>query len=85
MRKYSIEILQTVQKFITNLDKKTRNKILEEILDLENNPRPYGSVKLKGYDGFRIRVGDYRIVYEIKDNILLVTIVKVGHRKDVYE
>jgi mRNA interferase RelE/StbE len=54
------------------------------ILDLGNNPRPSGCKKLKGRDGYRIRVADYRIIYEIQDGILLVDVINLGHRKDIY-
>ncbi|WP_420902516.1 type II toxin-antitoxin system RelE family toxin [Pseudoflavitalea rhizosphaerae] len=55
------------------------------ILDLANNPRPHGYKKLKGRDGYRIRVGDYRVLYNIFDNILTVDVVNLGHRKEIYE
>ncbi|TVR84902.1 MAG: type II toxin-antitoxin system RelE/ParE family toxin, partial [Chitinophagaceae bacterium] len=50
-----------------------------------NNPRPQGFIKLKGRDAFRIRVANYRIIYEIQDSILLVDVVDLGHRKDIYK
>ena len=52
---------------------------------LENNPRPIGYLKLKGRDAYRIRVADYRIIYEIFDDILLIDIINLGHRKDIYD
>ena len=48
------------------------------------NPRPSGYLKLKGRDGYIIRVGDYRIIYEIIDNLLIVNVIELGHRKDIY-
>jgi len=48
---------------------------------LEENPRPPGSKKLKGRAGYRLRIGDYRVIYEIEDNILRVIVIDVGHRK----
>jgi mRNA interferase RelE/StbE len=53
--------------------------------DLAVNPRPYGYKKLKGRPGYRIRVGDYRIIYQVKDNVLTVYILIIGHRRDVYD
>ncbi len=53
--------------------------------DLANNPRPQGYKKLKGRQGFRVRIGDYRIIYNINDNILTVFILAIGNRRDVYE
>lgn len=54
------------------------------ILQLGENPRPSGYIKLKGRDAYRIRVSDYRIIYEIFDSRLLVDVIALGHRKDIY-
>ncbi len=51
---------------------------------LAENPRPTGCIKLTGMEAYRIRVGDYRIVYEITDRVLIVTVIDVGHRREVY-
>ena len=59
--------------------------ILNAIEALEVNPRPAGYIKLKGRDGYRIRSGNYRIIYDIIDNKLIVDIITLGHRKDIYE
>lgn len=59
--------------------------ILSSIGSLSENPRPQGYKKLKGRNGYRIRVGDYRVIYEIFDKILLIDVVDLGHRKDIYE
>jgi len=67
------------------LDKKVIPLIKSAIAGLANNPRPHGYKKLKGEDACRIRVGNYRIIYEINDDVMLVTVVSVGHRKDVYK
>jgi len=64
--------------------KKERQQIIKRIGLLADNPRPPGCTKLSGYDRYRIRVGSYRIVYGIEDDELVVYVVKVGHRKDVY-
>ncbi|MBO9635349.1 MAG: type II toxin-antitoxin system RelE/ParE family toxin [Chitinophagaceae bacterium] len=61
------------------------SQIKNSILQLADNPRPHGYKKLKGRDGYRIRVGDYRVLYNIFDNILSVDVVNLGHRKDIYE
>ncbi len=55
------------------------------IAALADNPRPYGYKKLKGEDAYCIRVGDYRVIYEINDGKIIVTMVSVGHRKDIYK
>ena len=59
--------------------------ILDAIENLAENPRPKGYKKLKGRTGYRIRVGNYRIIYEIFDDILLIDVIELGHRKDIYE
>ena len=64
--------------------KKDRQRNIQRIGLLADNPRPPGSIKLSGYDRYRIRMGSYRIVYGIEDHALVVYVVKVGHRKDVY-
>jgi mRNA interferase RelE/StbE len=83
--KYSILIERYAQKQILKLDKKVIPVIKNAILSLVNNPRPSGCKKLKGEDAYRIRVGNYRIIYEINDDIILITVVSVGHRKDIYK
>jgi mRNA interferase RelE/StbE len=67
------------------LDKNVISAIKSAIAALANNPRPYGYKKLKGEDAYRIRVGDYRIIYEINDDRIIVTVVSIGHRKDIYK
>ncbi len=57
----------------------------EAIYGFAENPRPFGYRKLKGKKGYRIRVGDYRIIYTIQDNVLVVEVVALGHRKDIYD
>jgi mRNA interferase RelE/StbE len=59
-------------------------RLEEGMLNLEDEPRPRGPRKLKGRDAYRIRTGDYRFVYFIDDKLLTVTVIKVGHRKDIY-
>lgn len=58
--------------------------IKQAIYSLSQNPRPFGVMKMKGRNGYRIRVNDYRILYEIVDDILLVEVIDLGHRKDIY-
>lgn len=59
--------------------------IFEAIISLKQNPRSTGYIKLKGRNAYRIRTGDYRIIYEIIDDILLVDVINLGHRKDIYD
>jgi mRNA interferase RelE/StbE len=82
---YTVFIERYAQKQILKLDKKAIPVIKSAIAGLADNPRPHGYKKLKGEDAYRIRVGDYRIIYEIDDDKIIVTVVSVGHRKDIYK
>lgn len=82
---YKIEIKASAQKELRNLPNKELKKIIEKIGSLSTNPRPSGCKKLSGDEKYRIRIGNYRVLYRIEDEILVIFIVKVGHRKDVYE
>ncbi len=84
-RRYTVVITKTVQKLLSKLPDRTASKLEAAMLLLENNPRPNGCKKLKGRDAYRIREGDYRIIYEIEDNILHVLVIDVGHRRDIYK
>jgi mRNA interferase RelE/StbE len=82
---YKIEIKKSAQKELKNLPDKALKKVIEKIGSLVTNPRPAGCKKLSGDEKYRIRIGNYRVLYSIEDEILVIFIVKVGHRKDVYE
>lgn len=84
MAKYRIEIKKSAFKEMKQLPSKDLRKILKKIGSLAVNPRPPDSKKLSDRERYRIRYRHYRILYEIVDDILLIIIVKVGHRKDVY-
>ena len=85
MEKYKLVLKASAVKEIEAVPrKKERQQIMKRIGLLAGNPRPPGCTKLSGYDRYRIRQGSYRIVYGIEDDELVVYIVKVGHRKDVY-
>ena len=85
MPRYSILIKPSAVKEIEAIPlKKDRRRIIERIGDLAENPRPPGCEKLSGQDKYRLRQGRYRILYSIEDKDLLVYVVKVAHRKDVY-
>jgi mRNA interferase RelE/StbE len=83
--KYTVFIERYAQKQILKLDKKAIPFIKSAIARLSDNPRPQGYKKLKGEDAYRIRIGDYRVIYEINDDRIIVTVVSVGHRKDIYK
>ncbi|MEI7803171.1 MAG: type II toxin-antitoxin system RelE/ParE family toxin [Bacteroidota bacterium] len=85
MALYHILITTFAQKQLDNLPDKISNILIEAISKLQENPRPSGCKKLKGRNGYRIRKGDYRIIYDITDKILLIEIIAVGNRKDIYD
>jgi mRNA interferase RelE/StbE len=81
---YRIEIARRAAKAVTSLDKPLRRKILAAIDALSDNPRPGGCRKLAGQEAWRIRVGDYRVIYEIHDQVLLILVVDIGHPRDIH-
>jgi mRNA interferase RelE/StbE len=84
--KYSLEIKQSAQKELDPLDEVLFIRIDRKILALAENPRPAGCKKLKGYkDLWRVRAGDWRVLYIINDAAKLVTITRIAHRREVYE
>jgi len=82
---YRITYKGSVAKELRKIDRQTQKRLLAAIEGLATNPRPDGVKKLKNkYDHYRIRVGNYRVVYEIADEQLRVLVLRVAHRKDVY-
>lgn len=81
---YRVEIAESAAKSIAKLQPQVALRVRNAILGLEENPRPHGVKKLRGESAYRIRVGDYRVVYTIDDNVVLVIVIRVGHRRDVY-
>ncbi len=85
MSNYQIEITKTAEKQLKSLPLEYKIKITKTIKLLALEPRPYGCKKLTGYENsYRIRVGNYRIIYDIKSKVLTILILKIGYRKDVY-
>jgi mRNA interferase RelE/StbE len=80
-----IKIEPTALKRLDGLEIPLRRRIMQAIDKLADNPRPAGCKKLKGWDAYRIRVGDYRVVYEIRDDVLIVLVVRVAHRREAYK
>ena len=85
MKLYKVQLTRKAQKQLDQLSNEIAFSIIKAIGELKTNPRPIGSIKLKGSNSQRIRVGNYRIIYEIFDSLLLIDIIKIGHRKDVYK
>ncbi|MEJ2866437.1 type II toxin-antitoxin system RelE/ParE family toxin [Actinomycetospora sp. OC33-EN08] len=82
---YRVEIAPAALRQLRKLDHVARRRVQAAVELLADDPRPPGAVKLSGGDGeWRVRTGDYRVVYEIQDGALLVLVVAVGHRRDIY-
>jgi len=81
---YSVLITKSAAKELEAVPTKDRQRIVTRIRSLADDPRPVGVEKLSGDEKYRIRQGDYRILYEIVDEELIVTVVRVGNRRDVY-
>lgn len=83
---YKIQISKSASKQIKKLSSELQKRIQNKIDNLAIEPRPDGVKKLKGREnGYRIRVGDYRILYDIFDDVLLISVVEVGHRSNIYK
>lgn len=81
---YEIFILRRAEKELKKITQSNQQKIREAIKDLSVEPRPTGCKKLKGRPAWCIRVEVYRIIYEISDRKLIITVIDIGHRRDVY-
>ena len=85
MATYRLLIKPSAVKYLEAIPvKRDRQRVVERIIKLAEDPRPLGSEKISGQDKYRVRQGRYRILYAIEDQDLLVQVVKVGHRQDVY-
>ncbi len=83
---YSIVFKKSAEKDLDKIPNLYYNAIISKIKQLANNPHPNGCKKLVGRDDlWRVRAGDYRIIYCIKDEILIIEVINIGHRKDVYK
>lgn len=85
MESYRIVIKKSAAKEIESIEKKDRIRIIEKIRELAGNPYPEGSKKLSGQDKYRIRQGNFRILYQVIQHELIINVVKIGHRRDVYQ
>lgn len=84
MAEYTVQILPSAIKQLQKVPLKNRKAIINKIEELAIEPRPNGVVKLTDREGYRIRKGDYRVIYTIQDEELIVTVIKIAHRKNVY-
>lgn len=83
---YKIIVSKTASKELEDLPTQAVNRIIPVIMKLGQDPRPPGCKKLKGErDSWRIRIGDYRVIYAIEDAVSIVDVRSVGHRKDIYQ
>jgi mRNA interferase RelE/StbE len=81
---YKIHFRESIQKDLRKISQNDVKRIIKRIDSLALEPRPYGCEKLTGQERYRVRQGSYRILYSIHDDELVIWIVKIGHRKDVY-
>ncbi len=82
---YSLNFSKQALKNLEKINEPYYSNIKQAIIDLSKNPRSQGYKKLKGRNGYRIRVAYYRVIYDVFDNQLIVDIITLGHRKDIYE
>ncbi|MBP6793792.1 MAG: type II toxin-antitoxin system RelE/ParE family toxin [Saprospiraceae bacterium] len=85
MTKYQVVFSNSAHKQFDKLPSNIQKVIILSASGLVLNPRPYGYKKLRDFDVYRVRAGNYRILYEIHDSILMIRVLKLGHRKDVYQ
>jgi mRNA interferase RelE/StbE len=81
---YTVILSRSAEKDLDRLPEKIHQRVTRKLLEMEHNPRPHGVQKLHGYDGYRIRISDYRVLYLIDDDAKTVEILAVGHRREVY-
>jgi mRNA interferase RelE/StbE len=83
--KYKVDLAPRARKQLADLDSAIQARVVRKLEELADNPRPPGCKKLQGEDNlWRVRTGDYRIAYSIHDDVLLVVVARVAHRRDVY-
>ena len=85
MANYKIEIKRSAAKELEKIQKKDRDRIIEKIQPLSEDPRPPQSKRLSGEEKYRIRQSNYRVLYQIHDDVITVAVVRVAHRKEVYK
>ena len=82
---YAVQFTRSADKDLERIVPPERNRIIRKIAELARDPRPMGVKKLAGADDlYRLRVGNYRVIYQVEDRIVTVTVVRIGHRREVY-
>ena len=84
-KEYTVLLSKKSEKFLRNLPQPYYSAIKKAVYALADEPRPFGYTKLTGEDSYRIRVGDYRIIYNIFDDIVTVEVININHRREVYK
>ena len=83
---YRVELTSAAARQVRKLPRPARDRILSAVAELSVEPRPHGSRKLVGEQtAWRIRIGDYRVIYDVHDDVLTVTVVRAAHRREVYD
>ena len=82
---YRVELRPAAIRALNRIDHQNRDRIRGAITLLGEEPRPPGARALRGRSGFRVRIGDYRVIYTVDDDVLVVAVVALGHRRDVYD
>jgi mRNA interferase RelE/StbE len=83
--RYEVELSEIAKRDLARLETRVQDRVRLAFRVLEANPRPPLARKLKGQKGYRVRVGDYRIIYEVFDNRIVVVVVRIGHRREIYK
>lgn len=84
MKTYQVRLKRSAEKELKRLSSEIHDRIVGRLVDLKREPRPLGAKKLRGREGYRIRVGDYRVLYVVDDIKLEIEIYSIGHRREVY-
>jgi mRNA interferase RelE/StbE len=82
--RYQVNLPKTVQKQLNTLPQELKQRILKTLVQLQEEPRPVNSLQMKGGQGFRLRIGDYRVLYDIDDGNKIVNLRRIGHRREIY-
>jgi mRNA interferase RelE/StbE len=81
---YQVNLPKTVQKQLNALPQEPKQRILKALVQLQEEPKPTNSLQMKGGQGFRLRIGDYRVLYDIDDSSQIINLRRIGHRREIY-